>query len=785
MTAKPPSADLPRRKEDARLLTGRARFVDDVHLDRMLYGVFVRSPLAHAELRGIDASAALAAGARLVLTARDLPFLGKPWVVRYWHPSIRGGMPTFLATDRVRFVGEPVAFVVADDPYRAEDLAALVIVDYAPLPEVADVGAARRAGAPRLHEAWPGNVAAAFSHRRGDVSAAFTSAPRRMRRTFSFPRQTALPLEPRGVVAHYEDDDGGRLTAWVSTQAHYNVRENLSTILDLPEQNVRVIATDVGGGFGGKSRTYAEELIVAQASRALARPVKWIEDRFESLQGTTHSRGIETELEISYTDDGRLTVLRARITLDVGAYVFTSGIVTAEVAASHAAGAYKIPHVDIEVTCVGTNRTPSATYRGAGQPEAAFPLECLIDVIAKDLGIGAAELRRRNLVAPGDLPYVGATRFADFDVTFESGDFPQMLSRAVALGGYDEGVEEGADGRRRAWGLACGIEASGFVNHESTRITVDAAGNVLATSGLSSAGQGQRTTFAQVCAETLGVDLDRVSVLMSDTGLLPFGRGAFASRGAIFGGNAMLGAAQAVREKALAAAGRLLQCDAAALDIDKGRIVRAGGGETGLMIGDVARAVSPGGTLYEGESSLAAEFVYSTDRLLTFGMAVHVARVELDPRTGFLRIIDYAIVHDAGRALNPVIVEGQIVGGAVEGMGNALFSEIVYDGSAQLVTGTLMDYLVMTAPVAPRVRLGHMETRPGTNPLGVRGIGEGGTIPAPPAIVNAVARAIDPAAIGHEEGLFTLPLKPERVLAAWRRGRERAARPAPALGEEG
>ena len=769
MTRHPTAPDTATRKEDGRLLLGRARFVDDVHLDRMRQGVFIRSPHAHADILSIDPSAALEAGARLVLTARDLPFIERPWIVRYWHPSIRSGMPKFLALDRVRYVGEPVAFLVADDRYQAEDLAALVNVRYGPLPAVSGIEAALADGAPQLHATWPNNVAAHFSLSRGDAAHALNTAARRIKRKFTFPRQTAIPLETRGIVADYDNEED-RLTIWVSTQVHYNVRENLASILDLPEHNVRVVAEDVGGGFGSKSRTYAEEIVVAHASRVLSLPVKWIEDRFEHLQATCHSRAIETELEIGYGDDGRFKALSARIVLDTGAYVFTSGIVTAEVAASHAPGAYKIPNIEIDVTCVGTNRTPAGTYRGAGQPEAAFAIESLIDVIAKDLGVSALDLRRRNIIGPDDLPYLAGTRFGSTDVRFESGDFPAMLDRVTAESGYSENVEVGSDGRRTAWGLAAGIEASGFVNHESARVGIDGAGNVAVRSGMSSQGQGQHTTFAQVCAEALGVDFERVSVSMGDTSLISFGRGAFASRGAVMGANAVLGAAEKLRDRVLDSAGQLLQLDAAALAIREGRIIRAEGGETELTIGDVARAVAPGGPLYAGEPALEETYVFETDQPFTFGLSVHVAQVEVDPRTGFIRLTDYLVVHDAGRALNAVIVEGQIVGGAVEGIGGALLSEIVYDGDGQLLTGTLADYLVVTATEAPRVRLSHMETRPTTNPLGVRGIGEGGTIPAAPAIVNATARAIDPVGIGHEEGLFTLPLKPERVFAACQRG---------------
>ena len=758
-----PSAS-PLRREDARLLTGRARFVDDIHLDRMVHGTFIRSQMAHAEIVSIDASEALAAGALCVLTARDLPFNDKPWIVRYWHPSIRNGLPKFLPVDRVRFVGEPVAFLVAADRYEAEDLAALVKVEYRALPVIATIEDALAPDAPQLHPEWPGNVAASFGHVQGNADRAMAAAAHRVDRKFHFVRQTPLALETRGIVADYDEDRNG-LTVWMSTQAHYNVRQNLSSILGLPEYQVRVIAEDVGGGFGGKSRTYAEELVVSYASRMLRRPVKWIEDRFENLQATTHSRAIDVELELGCDSDGRFTALKAQVTLDLGAYVFTSGIMTSEIAGAHLTNSYKIPNFTIDVRCVGTNKTPIATYRGAGQPESCFPTECLIDILAKEVGLAALEIRHRNIVRPSDLPFQPGTPLAGVKVRFESGDFPKMLDLVVGACDYNEDVETAADGQRIAWGLACGIEAGGFVNFETANVRVDASGHVTVHSGMTTQGQGQITTYAQVCAEALGVDFERVTVRLGDTQLMPFGRGAFASRGAIFGANAVLGATESLRTKILGHAGTLLQCEPSTLSIEHG-VIRRNGSATDLTVAEVASAAAPGGPLFSGEAALESQFVFKTDQPITYGLSAHACKVKLDPRTGFFSLLDYVVSHDAGRSLNPVIVEGQIVGGIVDGIGGALFSEMVYDAEGQLLTGSLADYLVATAPEIPRIRLVHMETRPGTNPLGVRGIGEGGVIPVAATIANALARAIDPKRSGHEAGLFTLPLKPERVFAA-------------------
>ncbi|HUK59076.1 MAG TPA: xanthine dehydrogenase family protein molybdopterin-binding subunit [Stellaceae bacterium] len=749
------------RVEDRRLVTGKARFVDDIHLDRMAHAAFVRSPHAHAEIRSIDARAAKDGGALAVLTAPDLPFIGQSLFLARWHPSVRRVMPKFLAQDRVRHVGEPVAMVLANDRYMAEDFAALVEVEYRALDPVATNAAALAERAPQIHPEWPGNVAASFRHAVGDAEAAMTAAPRRLAREFRYGRQTGLPLETRGCVADFE---AGRnaLTLWTSTQVHYTVRQNLALLLGIPDDEVRVIAEDVGGGFGSKSRVYLEEILVAHTSRALGRPVKWIEDRLEHMQATTHSRAIDTALEIGFDDDGRVLALKGRVLVDIGAYVFTSGIISAEVAASHAMGPYRIPNIAIEVVCVGTNKTPLATFRGAGQPEATFPLECLFDLAALDLGLSAPEIRNRNLVAPKDLPYPISSTYSG-PCTIESGDFPAMLQRAVAASGYHESVERDAKGRSLAWGLAVGLESTGFLNYESARVRIDTRGNVQVFSGLTSHGQGHATTFARVCACALGVDERRVTVRLGDTQVLPFGRGTFASRGMVTGGNAVHGAATRLKERVLANAGQLLQCDPATLAVIDGLITRANGEATSLALGDIARAVQPYGQLYQGAASLEETYIFDTRNQLTFAVSVHAAKVAVERRTGEYEVVDYLVVHDAGVMLDETIVAGQIVGGVVDGIGGTMLSEVLYDAEAQLLTGTMADYLVATATEAPRVRLDHISTMPTTNPLRVRGVGEGGIIAVAPAIVNAVARALAPV---ERSGLFQLPLKPEAVLAA-------------------
>jgi carbon-monoxide dehydrogenase large subunit len=757
--------DAPLRKEDAHLLRGRGHFVDNVHLDRMVHGAFVRSPFAHADIVSIDTSRAIAAGAIAVFTASDLPFNNRPWVVRYWHRSIRNGLIKFLASDRVRYVGEPIALVIAPNRYLAEDFGQLVDIEYRPLPAVTTIDGALSDHAMPLHAEWTSNVAAAFEHTRGNAPNALADSRYRVRRCFNFVRQAPVPLETRGVVADF-DAEHQTLTAWISTQPHYNVRQNLATLLDISEVDVRVIAEDVGGGFGSKSRPYPEEMIISHASRALRRPVKWIEDRFENLQATTHSRGIIVDLELGCAVDGRFTALKADLRVDIGAYIHTSGIVTAEVAAAHIVNAYRFPNIQISVTCIGTNKTPIGTYRGAGQPEATFPTECLIDVLAKEIGVAAGDLRARNLVVPADLPYPIGTSMIGQPLVFESCDYPAALATALSSSGYTERVETDSAGRRIAYGIACGIETGGIVNFESALVRVNADGTVSVSSGMSSQGQGQFTTYAQICSEALDVPYDRVSVRLGDTQLIVFGRGAFAARGAVIGANAVHGAAQQLRIKLLRLAATLLQCDPDDLAIADGNIVFKDGGSANLDVGAVAQAYMPGGTLFAGEAALQTSYVYDAKNPLTSGYSVHVARVRLDPRTGFFDILDYLVTHDTGRAINSMIVDGQIVGAVADGIAGATLSEMLYDADGQPLTSSLADYLVATAPEIPRIKIVHANSPSRTNPLGLRPVGESGIIPVAAALTNALARAIDPVRTGHERELFTLPLRPDRVYAA-------------------
>jgi carbon-monoxide dehydrogenase large subunit len=757
-----------RRREDPPLLTGRGLFVADVARRGTLEACFVRSPHAHATIRAVDPGPAVAEGALLVLTAAELPFGDRALLPRRWHPAIRGGTPPPLARERVRYVGEPLALVVAADGYRARDLAERVRVVYAGAPAVVTPEAAREPGAPRIHETWAGNVAARLEQRVGDAAAALLAAPRRLRHRFRFPRQLPVPLEPRGCLAEPGTPAGG-LTLWDSTQVTYHTRANLAALLDLPEALVRVVAPDVGGGFGAKSRTYWEEILVAHAAMRLGRPVRWIEGRLEHLTATTHSRDATVDLEVGYDRDGRLRAARCRAVVDVGAYVHGNGVITAEVLAAQLPGAYRLPDYDAEVLCVGTHKTPLATYRGTGQPEATLAMERMLDLIAKDLGLDPVGVRMRNLLHPAELPYRPGTVLAGAPVVLESGDFPAVLARAVELARERPPVALGPD-EALGVGWALGLEVTGLGGPESARVRVGGDGRVEVSSGLTTQGQGQATTLARVCGEVLGVEPDAVAVRLGDTALLPTGKGSFASRGAVVGASAVAEAAARVRQRAVAEAARLLEASPGDLMSQGGRIHPRGSPARGVTLGEVVQGLGAAGVALEAEVLFAPAALGGT-----YALSAHVATVAVDRLTGACRVLDYAVVHDVGRRLHEAIVDGQVHGGVVEGLAGALLAEMVYDAEGQPLTGSLMDYPLASAALGPPIRIAHLEIRPATNPCGVRGVGEGGTIPVAAAVANAVSRALGEHLHGGEALLCTLPLTPERILRALAAARAPAA----------
>jgi aerobic carbon-monoxide dehydrogenase large subunit len=764
-------APLP-RKEDARLVAGRGRYVTDVELPRMLHVAFVRSPHAHARMRRIDAAAALAApGVTAVVTGADPDVAPHRIEARSALPGyVMTGQPV-LAWPEARFAGEAVAAVVARDRYAAEDAAALVEVEWEPLPAALDIVDPSRGGA-IVHEAAPGNVLLARRFESGQVDATLAAAAAVVERVFRTNRQTAAPLEGRAGVADWSPGEG-KLTLWLGTQVPHLVRHALAEMLALPENRIRVVAPDVGGGFGMKAVVYPEEVALCLLAMRLGRPVKWVEQRRESFLASAHARDHHYAVRAGFDRDGRLLALDARVACNAGAYsVFpwTAGI-EALMAGGLLAGPYKVPHYRCEVTAVATHTTPAGPYRGVARPATTFVMERLLDLGARALGVDRVAVRRLNLVGPADLPYTSATR-----LVHDSGSYPLCFEQAVEA--IDYAGFRGEQARARAKGRYLGI---GFANyneltglgqaasagprmpfrtgHEGATVRMDPSGAVTVLAGVTSQGQGLETTMAQLAAAELGLPLDAVRVVLGDTDATPFGLGAFASRQAVIGGGAVTRAARALREKITAIAAHLLEAAAADLELADGRVAVRGLPDRGVTLLDVARVahLETHRLPPETEPGLEATRFYDPIRG-TFAAGAQAAVVEVEPATGRIEIRRYVCVEDTGRVINPLVVEGQVQGAIAQGVGGALLEHLIYDDAGQLLTGTLMEYALPTAAALPAFELVHVEV-PAENLIGVRGVGEGGTLGPPAVLANAVADALAPLGVEVNE----LPITPARV----------------------
>ncbi len=769
-----------RRREDPRLLTGRGRYVNDIALGGMAHVALLRSPHAHARIRRLDTEAAgRLPGVLAVLTHADLgerarvpPLdaeIAPPRLTSRIAFTVRHATPDLLCRDRVRYVGEPVAAVVADSRALAEDALDLIEADYAPLPAVVDPEAALTAEAPRVHPEWDDNVAVHFAHSIGDPDGAFGTADVVVRERFRIQRHVGMPLEPRGIVA---DPNGpaGSLTVWTSHQIPHFVQAALAAVLGLPAHRVRVTIPDVGGGFGTKALLYPEDVLVPLLAARLGRPLKWIEDRREHMQAAAHARDQVHDLEIAARRDGTILGLRDRVLLDQGAYN-PWGIELLYITVSHLRGPYRIPNFAFTADAVVTNKTPNSPFRGAGRPEAAFVMERAIDRVARELHLDPAEVRRRNLIPAGEMPYDAGLLDRDASpLVYDSGDFPAMLARALEAVDYDAVRAEQArlrhDGVYRGVGLGAYVEGTGVGPYEGAVVRLDASGGVVVATGACSQGQAHETTFAQIAADTLGVPLASVTVTGGDTGQVPFGIGTFASRSAVTAGNAIAAAAGQVREKLLGVAARLLEAKAEDLEVEDGRVFVRGVPGSAVTLSRVVTSALPtlAGPGHGTPDFEAAAYHHVPGQ--TWASAVHAAVVEVNPETGAVRLLRYVVAHDCGRVINPLVVEGQIRGGVAQGLGGALLEEMVYDAQGQLVTGTLMDYLLPTAMEVPSVTTVRLEYPSPRNPLGIKGLGEGGAIGAPAAIANAVEDALAP----FGARVTTTPLHPSRVLALIRDG---------------
>lgn len=743
-----------RRREDPRLITGKGRFVDDIETDRCLHVAFVRSTLAHATIRAVDVAAAAAApGVVAVLTAADL---GLPARVGFQMvPAVFARPP--LADGRVRFVGEAVALVVAESQEAAVDAAQLVGLDLEPLDVIVDAEAARHPGSELLFPEHGSNVANHFAPRGDDDVLA--GAEVTIQGRFVNQRLAPVPMEPEAILVVPE---AGRLSVWATSQTPFGLRAEMAASLGMADGDIRVVVGDMGGGFGAKAGARPELIVVAAAARKLGRPVKWIETRSENLVGMTHGRGQVQHVELGAMRDGRLVGLRARVVADIGAY---PGIATLLpfLTGQMSSGVYAIPSIDYEAHCVVTNTTPLGAYRGAGRPEAAAMVERAMDMMALELGIDPAELRRRNLIAPDSFPHTTAG-----GATYDSGEYERALDKVLEISAYAELRAEQALRRKRGDRLQLGIGLSVYVEltavgtgPEWGAVRIETDGTATVRCGTTSFGQGHETSLAQIAAEQLGLPLDSVRVIHSDTDAVERGGGTVGSRSMQHGGSAVHQAAREVRHKARDLASHLLEASPEDIVFVAGTVGVAGVPERSISWAALVAAAADRANLPAGmESGLAAEADFAGDGSYPFG--AHCAVVEVDSETGDARLVRFFAVDDCGRIINPLLAEGQVHGGIAQGIGQALLEEVVFDGQGNPRTASLLDYQIPSIGEIPEVVTATTETPSPNNPLGAKGIGESGTIGSTPAVQNAVVDAVSHLGIRH----LDMPLTPERVWTA-------------------
>ena len=758
-----------KRLEDPRLLRGQATFLDDLRVAGVRHVAFVRSIHSHARFRVDVAAARSLPGVMGVFRADDFPQASEiPVVIE--HPALRPCRHPLLAQDKVRYVGQPIAVVVADDRYVAEDGADAVKIEYEPLQPVPDARAAIATGAVLLHEPLGDNIAADFTVRVGDADAAFRKADVVTRETYYVHRYTGMPLETRGVAASY-DAGAGDLTLWSSTQWPHTLRDVVRDVLHLPEHRVRVIAPDVGGGFGVKQEIYPEELVLALLAMRLHRPVKWVETRREHLMTAAHAREQWHDVELAARRDGTILAMRAEILADIGAYTRSLGVLCPSLTSASLPGAYRIRDYTCRVRAALTCKAPAAAYRGAGQPEAVFAVERAMDHLARQLAIDPAELRRRNFIRRDEFPWDVGTASAQVPVTYDSGDYAGLLDTALRVSGYEtrrstQSAERarGQHGKLLGIGVASYVLLTGLGPHEGAVLRVDSGGGVLLITGASPHGQGTATMLAQVVADELGVRPDDVVVKHGDTALIPFGVGTYASRNAVMAGSAALVAAKAVADKARKLAAHLLEVGDADLELADGVVRVVGAPDRRLSLAELAAASAPGSPLPDGMApGLEATHYFPAPRA-TFASGIHVAVVNVERETGRIEILDYTVVSDAGRVINPLIVEGQLHGGVAQGIGGALYEELAYDDQGQPRTQSLLEYVMPTAEQVPSVTIANVGSPSPLNPLGAKGVGEAGAL-APPAAITA---AVEDALRSFDARITSTPLRPEDIFRLMR-----------------
>ncbi|GAA5127722.1 xanthine dehydrogenase family protein molybdopterin-binding subunit [Haloechinothrix salitolerans] len=773
-----------RRKEDLRLLTGRTQFVDDVALSGMLEAAVLRSPVPHARILSIDASEALEhPGVYAVVTGAEVKAAVSAPQPVIWRmipdQLIPDGYP--LAVDKVRYVGQGVAAVAAKDRATAEDALELIDVEYEELPPVATLEDALAEDAPKLYEDWPSNVSGSTTIPKGDVATAFADADVVVSETFRFARQMGTPLETRGVVATW-DPYTDQLDMWLSTQSPNLARDLLGEVLGISVDKIRVRTPDVGGGFGNKFDFYGEEIVAAILSRRTGRSVKLIEDRMESFVANAHSREQKIDVELAATSDGTITGLKATVYAVLGGQLGTVGIGPCWTTAALMTGPYDIANVELSVVGVMTNRSPYGSYRGWGQPKSNFVHERMVELLAQRIGMDAQDVRLKNFVPPDAFPYgspvffYDSGRYADcLDLCRKSVEQAGWLERrdkaradGTAVGiGYSFHVEITAFGPSRILNMA-GLQHSGF---DEEVVRIDSTGRVTVYTGQSAMGQGVQTALAQVAAQSLGVALDDVTVVVGDTDTCPYtGYGTGASRAAAVGGGAVLTAATRLKEKVLRIAGQVLEASPEDLVVEDGRVSVAGAPDKSISMAEIGDASyrRMNGLLPESESPTLEEREVFDPANVAFSYGCTAVLTEVDTETGEVRLLDYLIAHDCGTVINPLIVDGQLHGGAAQAIGGALYEELVYGDDGQIQTTTFMDYLIPTASEIPPFKLEHMATVADHIPGGFKGMGEGGTIGGGAAITHAVEDALS----DYGVSITSLPITPPRLLAAMRAGKD-------------
>ncbi len=739
------------RLEDLRFLRGRGQFVDDITGKDVLHAVILRSPVAHGRIRSVDASAALTQpGVHAVITAADIGEVPVITMRQELLPAFAAYQQPVIASDKVRYVGEPVAVVVADGAAAAEDALEAVKLDIAPLPAVADRAGARESDS-LLFEATGSNLVITLTALRGDADAAFEDAGYMRREHFSVQRFTAVPMEPRGLFADW-DASAQRLTVHGASKVPFHNRRILAKQMGLPEDSISMVECDVGGGFGVRGEFYPEDFLIPFAARLLGRPVKWTEDRREHLIATNHARDAECTLEIACDVDGRIIGLRGRAAVDLGAYIRTNGATAARNLIQILSGPYRVPNIHVDVDLLVTNKTPSGTYRGPGRFEADFFRERMFDMAARDLNLDRVEFRRRNLIAESEMPY-SLVRVAPLEIetATDSGDYRVTLDRCVAeFSWLEKAALQGRliDGRYHGVGVGCYFEGGGSGPRENVRLELETDGSVSVYVGSSSVGQGVETVFAQIAADALERPMEAIrGVYHGSTSYVRQGFGSYSSRSIVMGGSAIVVAAASLKDKIREAAAQKLDCGAQDITLDGDRAI--GPGNISITWGKLA---------CEG---ISAEGTYASNKR-TYSYGAHAAHVAVDPKTGRVELLDYLAVEDVGRIINPLTLHGQTVGAIVQGLGGVFMEHVIYDEDGQLLTGSLADYLMPTASDFPHIRAMAFEDKPAPhNPLGAKGAGEGGIIPVGGVIANAVAAALQPLGVEPRD----LPLSPPRVWA--------------------